>query len=276
MPLNEKKCVVCNQTFHTTNPIQKNCSKKCSEKYLASNPYNFIPKPPTDKKCSICNKKFKTKNFNQKTCSEKCREIKNKKTKETYISQAKPLENANCFICNKIFIKKPCNHYCCSKECSNKRTKQLQKEKGKLNFFQEEKRTGGVHPDYCVYCGDFNQCRDHVIPVSVSHTFRTYNYEDTVDCCMECNKLAGDFSATCIEEKAAFLVKRYQKKYNSILELPKWDNKELDKLDGALRMQIKANENKKRLLTLKINNLELCSYGTMPKPIEDVLKLYRV
>ena len=120
------------------------------------------------------------------------------------------------------------------------------------------------HNDHCTYCGDFNQCQDHMIP-------RAYSHEDykkasrpnkhTVDCCQECNTIAGAYPAFSVKEKADFLLSSYLAKYKSILNLPKWTDLELNELDHTLRQQIKANENLRRLVTAKLNNLRLTSLG---------------
>jgi hypothetical protein len=137
-----------------------------------------------------------------------------------------------------------------------------------------DKISGGFHPNFCVYCGDFNQCRDHVTPISVESVYREYNRATTVDCCNQCNALAGDRWASTIIEKAEYLLGRYTIRYSKLLREPDWCDEEIQELSGNLREKVRARENLRRLVRLKLENLQISALGYVPTPIHNVLKFY--
>ena len=117
----------------------------------------------------------------------------------------------------------------------------------------------------CVYCGDWYQCRDHVIPISYSSSYRNYKPKDIVKCCMLCNSLAGDSLHFSIMSKAKYLYHRYNRKYKKVLNYPVWDIVELNDLDYGLRQFIVSRQHLKRLITFKLENLELVACGLAPR-----------
>lgn len=77
-----------------------------------------------------------------------------------------------------------------------------------------------INQNCCVYCGDWYQCRDHVIPVSYNYAYKCYHQNETVLCCSECNTMCGDRIFDGVEGKSEYLLKRYNKKYKKHLECP--------------------------------------------------------
>ena len=232
--------------------------------------------------CEFCKAEYTKVQPHQKFCSKECSKTYHK-SKLIYTPKGKFSEISDCTVCGKIYTRHNGAQKTCSEKCRKKRTKLLQKGfdfNDNKNFEKPElktnKRMGGIHPNYCVYCGDFNQCRDHVIPVSYNSTHRNYNPNETVDCCNECNRLAGSYPATSVDDKASYLLQRYKTIYSKILNLPLWENSELDQLKGSLKMQVKANENKRRLISKKMEHLRISAMGILPPNIQNVLKLYRV
>jgi hypothetical protein len=132
--------------------------------------------------------------------------------------------------------------------------------------YSEKHLTGGFHPGFCVYCGDFAQCRDHVEPITVSSVYRDYNNAKTVDCCHQCNSAAGQFWAKTIIEKAEYLLGRYSRRYAKLMREPHWEDCEIEQLGWSLRQKITARENLRRIVELKLENLECSASGFMPKP----------
>lgn len=120
----------------------------------------------------------------------------------------------------------------------------------------------------CVYCGDWFECRDHVIPRAFLRVYRDYRRNETVHCCALCNQLAGDYVAYSTGEKAAYLMARYERKYKYWLELPVWTGAELKGLRYSLRTRVACNEALRRLIAFKIRNLDLVSLGFKPEKIE--------
>lgn len=114
---------------------------------------------------------------------------------------------------------------------------------------------------FCVYCGDFYQCRDHVIPLAWLRVYRDYRPGETVYCCMMCNQSAGSYPARNVQDKAFYLIHRYQHKYAKVLALPNWEEDEIDELEGMLKDYIKGNTYLKQVLMRKLENLDLVSLG---------------
>jgi hypothetical protein len=114
---------------------------------------------------------------------------------------------------------------------------------------------------FCVYCGDFYECRDHLIPVSWLRVYRDYRESETVACCTMCNRLASNYPATSLSDKAFYLLRRYEFKYQKILALPHWDQSEINELKGSLKNRVSRNHFLKELVKCKIENLELVANG---------------
>lgn len=165
----------------------------------------------------------------------------------------------------------------CSEECLKKRTKRLQLEKkyGVLNitteplldshyglYRGERERGFNLKPNHCIYCGDWYQRRDHIVPVLVDSVDRNYNPNKTCHCCSLCNQLAGSYFAQSIEDKALYILGNYRKRFRNIISLKDWDNDELDELNGSLHEYVRSKQNMKRLIDCKIDNLLLVSSGS--------------
>lgn len=114
---------------------------------------------------------------------------------------------------------------------------------------------------YCVYCGDWSQCRDHVIPVSYSQTYRNYRVGDTVPCCHLCNTLAGDSLHFSVQSKSRYLVDRYLKKFKKVLKIPDWSPSDLRDLDYGLRTFVESRLYLRELVESKLCNLRRVSDG---------------
>lgn len=114
---------------------------------------------------------------------------------------------------------------------------------------------------HCVYCGDWFQCRDHVIPVSYSSVYRTFNIKETVPCCNTCNLLAGDSVHFSVSSKAEFLIKRYERKFKKVLSLPHWTQEEMDELDYSLAHFVLTRQHLRALIRAKLVNLNLAANG---------------
>ena len=121
----------------------------------------------------------------------------------------------------------------------------------------------------CHYCGDWNECRDHMVP----HSFTSYGISNrvykgrTVPCCHLCNQLKGSRVFYAVEDIAAHLQERYRKKFKRVLRFPVWENHEIERLDYTLRSQIERGEDARRLITAKLANLDLVQSGLEPVPL---------
>lgn len=100
----------------------------------------------------------------------------------------------------------------------------------------------------CTYCGINANCLDHIIPVSYNNTSRKgarYSKELTVPCCNECNAHLSNLWYPTISERAGYLLERYNKKYDKVLNQPTWESWELEELSGNLKKMIVSNAQKK-------------------------------
>lgn len=119
----------------------------------------------------------------------------------------------------------------------------------------------------CVYCGDWFQCRDHVVPISWQQTYRNYRRGETVKCCTLCNTLAGDSVHFSLLSKAEYLIKRYHKKFKKILLLPEWTLDEMEELDYGLQAYVLQRQHLKHLVLFKLENLSRSSCGLDVEPL---------
>lgn len=113
----------------------------------------------------------------------------------------------------------------------------------------------------CIYCGDWWQCRDHVIPVSYTSAKRYYNRNDTVQCCHECNHLLGDRAYHTIPDRASYLIRAYRYRARKYLDSPDWTPIELESMGYTLRTHIESKLEVKRLYQSKLQNLARVANG---------------
>lgn len=124
--------------------------------------------------------------------------------------------------------------------------------------------------DCCVYCGDWYQCRDHVIPISYCQVYRDYKPGATVRACRECNGLLGSKAYFTQEERAEYLLARYPIKYRKLLQMPHWTPEECADLGYNLRVTVEAKMVLREIYALKIDNLERTSLALPAIPINEL------
>ena len=109
----------------------------------------------------------------------------------------------------------------------------------------------------CYYCGLDATERDHVIPWSLFHTKintkRSYEDDEVVPCCSQCNLIAGNKVFDSFVEKREHIQSEIKRKYKKILNFPNWEKEELDELGKTLKIQIKATIKLKKLIEARIN-----------------------
>jgi hypothetical protein len=137
--------------------------------------------------------------------------------------------------------------------------------------FYRKSISGEGKTAFCVYCGDWWQCRDHVIPLSWLRVYRNYRVSETVHCCDLCNKLAGSFPAQSIEEKAFHLQRRYENKFKRLLSRGNspWTRQGLSELHGWLRHYCTTRAILRQVVERKLINLAAVSLGFPAKPFRD-------
>jgi len=125
--------------------------------------------------------------------------------------------------------------------------------------------------EHCIYCGDYYQCRDHVIPVAYASVFRSYKPGTTVHCCRQCNTLLGDKAHFTIQDRANYLATAYREKYAKEITFPYWEEHELAEMHYNHRKQIEKKLRLKVTYLKKLDNLELCSQGFEIVPIDPLI-----
>lgn len=127
----------------------------------------------------------------------------------------------------------------------------------------------GQFQTWCSYCGDYNECQDHLIPVAYNSGNRAIDNGATVDCCSMCNSLAGNFVSFSVEQKAAYLRHCYFAKFGKYLTRQRWTIKQINELQGMLRDYISSKQFLSALLEAKLENLLRVAQGHKIKPIRN-------
>lgn len=139
---------------------------------------------------------------------------------------------------------------------------------GGLSYVMSE--TTGT--DWCVYCGDYFECRDHVIPVSYQSPHRYYNMGEIVKCCSECNRYLGNNAVHTVQDRADFLKTEYIRRKSKWLRAPHWTEEEIGQLGYSLRTEISKFKANRALYFKKIENLERSAMGYEPLPISPLIR----
>ena len=107
----------------------------------------------------------------------------------------------------------------------------------------------------CMYCSScLDITRDHVVPKSWSDNY-SFDEKYVVPCCSECNGLLSNVPLHTVQDRAAFLYEKYQKRYKSIINAPDWTKKELSELSGRLKKQVSQKQKLKKIINEKLLNL---------------------
>lgn len=115
--------------------------------------------------------------------------------------------------------------------------------------------------DRCEYCGEPAQARDHVVPRAFRYMMEGTRelqamlavMPNTVPSCHQCNSIAGADVFQSLAEKREHIQARLREKYWKVLYMPKWDDDEIEELDGRLRQSIAAAEAQRRIVATRIS-----------------------
>ena len=283
-------CCVCGSSYKTASVPNgwKYCSRSCRNVYREKKrleakivAHEKIGKTLPKKDCSECGKPidFTVRQVRSLTCSYECQTIRSKRKATPAVKSVRAFKgiDRDCSECgNKIDFKiRGTSAVTCSVECAEKRKDRLYELKRSNpqtetaiplttshSFYKGDKERGfTLKPNHCIYCGDWYQCRDHIVPILVDAVERSYDPEKTCHCCNLCNNLAGDYWADSIEDKAQHILARYRRKFRVILFQNSWSDTELDDLMGGLHEFVRSKQNLKRLIEAKIDNLLRVSSG---------------
>ncbi len=114
---------------------------------------------------------------------------------------------------------------------------------------------------FCIYCGDYSECRDHFVPSSYMRVERSFGARDTVSCCSRCNSFKSSYYFANIQDCAVYLQRKYETRYKKVLELPEWSDEEIKELRGSLKRRVIRNRYLQQLIKRKLENLEAVSSG---------------
>ena len=139
------------------------------------------------------------------------------------------------------------------------------------NYVNQERRlalsrVGGFykkHPmmrvDVCFYCGLINPPElDHSPAVIWAYSLGPSWFFDRnvnlwlIPSCRECNSLLSDKPLHTAKQRKAFISSQLEARYQAALQLPKWDEHEIDELRGRLKTRIQRSEDMKRILVRRI------------------------
>jgi hypothetical protein len=123
---------------------------------------------------------------------------------------------------------------------------------------------------YCVYCGETHDLqRDHVIPTSYLREKRRYEGDWLVTCCGECNRTLGNELICNVPDRAYYLMRVYERKYNKLLKAIPWCDEEIADMGYALRQAIIAQESARKEVRQRIEHLRV----TAAQPISYLAQL---
>lgn len=114
-------------------------------------------------------------------------------------------------------------------------------------FFRRPQRL--LYPaGVCVYCGEYADTRDHLLPVT--YTGRAVRrHVLTVPACRQCNSFIGDASAPSITERRAIAHSSLRRKRFRVLQSFDYTDDELEEFGLTMRSSVlRAREEKDRLL----------------------------
>lgn len=95
----------------------------------------------------------------------------------------------------------------------------------------------------CVYCGNRANTLDHFVPLAVLYMMGEIGGGErvTLECCSECNKIAGSHVFKTVAEKRAYIHGNLKERYHVLLKTPEWSEDELDEMGYNLRHYITEN-----------------------------------
>ena len=111
---------------------------------------------------------------------------------------------------------------------------------------------------HCIYCGNKNNItRDHVVPRSWSQNYSFFqsNKNPLVPACRECNNTLSNVPRHTPEDRASYLIEKYEKKWAKILKLPFWEESEIKELGPNLQKRLKKSLHEKEVKQQRLRNL---------------------
>ena len=100
--------------------------------------------------------------------------------------------------------------------------------------------------NYCIYCGDIAETKDHVIPYSFigkvdrkkNRSPYTNSIGETVDSCLECNMLLSNKMLITVKDRTKYLFEKVKRRYRTLIVSKDWNQDELDELGYGLKTSV--------------------------------------
>jgi hypothetical protein len=95
----------------------------------------------------------------------------------------------------------------------------------------------------CVYCGSRATTLDHFVPLSVLYMLGDIGGAPrvTLECCSECNTIAGSHVFRTIGAKREYIHRNLEEKYHVLLDTPEWDDDEMSQMGYNMQVYIKSH-----------------------------------
>lgn len=116
--------------------------------------------------------------------------------------------------------------------------------------------------NFCVYCGQPQDCLDHVFPVSAAAGLDLNRPGviaelgqglNLVPCCNSCNHIASDKRFTNIRLKREYIQHRIYELNSKYLRTVEWSEDELVELGFNMRQQIAQMQHNRKVIENRIN-----------------------
>jgi hypothetical protein len=117
------------------------------------------------------------------------------------------------------------------------------------------KQDKSIKDTSCLYCGSYGESKDHIPAVSIAEDYPDIE-RIVVRSCTECNSTLCNRTLLTIKDRAEFLHKKYNKKYQKIMSLPEWTRDEIDDLYGMLKRKIILAVKRKKNSIRRLANIE--------------------
>jgi len=132
----------------------------------------------------------------------------------------------------------------------------------------------------CFYCGEDADTKDHIVPLSYQFSgnrnkvhFTRGQEDNLVDCCRECNCIAGNKVFMDVYKKKDYIQEFLKQKYKKVINMPFWSEEQIKELGKGLKKEVKIQQLARKWALNRINYpIELYPIVLFNKEIEKFLK----
>jgi hypothetical protein len=128
-------------------------------------------------------------------------------------------------------------------------------------------------PKYCIYCGEYPESLDHVIPYSF-YNFTKTGYRKghkklVVYSCRHCNSILSNLMFSNFKKRRLYLRRRLFLKNKKILRIGNFSKNELDELEGNLKKMVRGGCFVKELLTKRLEWQDTSTFFKIENAIKE-------